>query len=97
MIYYSGNTEKINIKSVWNQHIGQWVGQNSSVIRKRWIIYVLLGATILQAFLYNFAIFDIKLNKYKTRMTTFIKTKLKKSDNQTNIDKYRIAVYIEEY
>ena len=24
-------------------------------------------------------------------MTTFIKTKLKKSDGQTNIDKYRVA------
>ncbi len=31
------------------------------------------------------------------RMTTFIKTKFKKSDVQTNIDKYRIAVSITEY
>ncbi len=30
-------------------------------------------------------------------MTTFIKTKLKKSDNQTNIDKYREAANITEY
>ncbi len=29
----------------------------------------------------------------KTRMTTFIKTKFKRSDNQTNIDNYRVAVY----
>ena len=30
-------------------------------------------------------------------MTTFIKTKLKKSDDQTNIDKYRVVVNITEY
>ncbi len=34
---------------------------------------------------------------YKTRMTTFIKTKFKKSDDQTNIDKYRASVNITEY
>ena len=28
---------------------------------------------------------------FKTRMTTFIKTKFKKTDDQTNIDKYRVA------
>ncbi len=30
-------------------------------------------------------------------MTSFIKAKLKKSDDQTNIDKYRIAANITEY
>ncbi len=30
-------------------------------------------------------------------MTKFIKTKLKKSDDQTNIDKYREAANITEY
>ena len=35
----------------------------------------------------------ISLILYKTRMTTFIKTKFKKSDDQTNIDKYRVAAY----
>ena len=30
-------------------------------------------------------------------MITFKKTKFKKSDNQTNIDKYRIAANITEY
>ena len=30
-------------------------------------------------------------------MTTFIKTKFKKSDEQTNIDKYRVAVKFTEY
>ena len=30
-------------------------------------------------------------------MTTFIKTKLKKSDDQTNIDKHRLAANITEY
>ena len=30
-------------------------------------------------------------------MTTFIKAKLKKSDYQTNIDEYRVAVNITEY
>ena len=30
-------------------------------------------------------------------MTTFIKTKFKKSDDQTNIDKYRVAANIREY
>ena len=34
---------------------------------------------------------------YKTRMTTFIKTKFKISDVQTNIDKYRLAANITEY
>ena len=34
---------------------------------------------------------------YKTRMTTFIKTKFKISDDQTNIDKYRLAANITEY
>ena len=31
---------------------------------------------------------------WKTRMTTFIKTKFKKSDDQTNIEKYRVAANI---
>ena len=30
------------------------------------------------------------MNFIETRMTTFIKAKLKKSDDQTNIDKYRV-------
>ena len=30
-------------------------------------------------------------------MITFIKAKLKKTDDQTNIDKYRVAVNITEY
>ncbi len=30
-------------------------------------------------------------------MTTFIKTKLKESDDQTNIDKYRVAANITKY
>ena len=30
-------------------------------------------------------------------MTTFIKTKFKKSDDQTNINKYRVAANITEY
>ncbi len=30
-------------------------------------------------------------------MTTIIKTKFKKSDDQTNIDKYRVIAYITEY
>ena len=33
----------------------------------------------------------------KTRMTTFIKAKLKKSDDQTNIDKYRVTKNIAYY
>ncbi len=32
-----------------------------------------------------------------TRMTTFVKAKLKKSDDRTNNDKYRIAANITEY
>ena len=31
----------------------------------------------------------------KTRMTTFIKTKFKISDDQTNIDKYRLSANIQ--
>ena len=34
---------------------------------------------------------------YKTRMTTFIKSKFKISDDQTNIDKYRLVANITEY
>ena len=34
---------------------------------------------------------------YETRMTTFIKTKFKTSDDQTNIDKYRLAAKITKY
>ncbi len=30
-------------------------------------------------------------------MTTFIKAKLRKSDDQTNIDKYRLAASVTEY
>ena len=33
----------------------------------------------------------------ETRMTTFIKTKFKISDDQTNIDKNRLAADITEY
>ena len=33
----------------------------------------------------------------KTRMTTFIKTKFKISDDHTNIGKYRLAANITEY
>ena len=36
------------------------------------------------------------LNICKTRMTTFIKAKLKKSDDQTNIDRYGVAANITE-
>ena len=34
---------------------------------------------------------------YKTRMTSFIKTKIKKSDDQTNIVKYRVPANNTEY
>ncbi len=34
---------------------------------------------------------------YITRITTFIKTKFKKSDDQTNIKKYRVAANITEH
>ena len=37
------------------------------------------------------------LRRISTRMTTFIKTKFKNSDDQTNIDKYRVASNITEY
>ena len=35
--------------------------------------------------------------KYKTRMTTFIEAKLNKSEDQTNMGKYRVAANITEY
>ena len=38
-----------------------------------------------------------KITAKKTRMTTFIKANLKKSDDKTNIDKYRVAVNITGY
>ncbi len=37
------------------------------------------------------------LNPNITRMTTFIKTKFKISEDQTNIDKYRLAANITVY
>ncbi len=37
------------------------------------------------------------LDEIKIRMTTFIKTKFIISDDQTNIDKYRLAANIIEY
>ncbi len=43
---------------------------------------------------------NINLNNcvfIETRMTTFIKTKFKKSDEKTNIDNYRIAANFTEY
>ena len=33
----------------------------------------------------------------RTKIITFIKAKLKKSDDQTNIDKYRVTANITEY
>ena len=33
----------------------------------------------------------------KAKLKTFIKAKLKKSDDQTNIDKYRVAANITEF
>ncbi len=44
--------------------------------------------------------FQYKLNFVifiSTKMTAFIITKLKKSDDQANIDKYRVTVNITEY
>ncbi len=38
----------------------------------------------------------LKRSLYVTRMATFIKTKLKKLNDQTNIDKYRVAANITE-
>ncbi len=46
------------------------------------------------------AFISIQLIQYYpllSRIATFIKTKFKKSDDQTNIDKYRIAANIAEY
>ncbi len=42
-------------------------------------------------------IFDRKLVYTQTRITTFIEAKFKKPDNQTNIDKYRVAANNTEY
>ena len=36
-------------------------------------------------------------NCKETGMTTFIKVKLKKSDDQTNIDKYKLSANITDY
>ena len=38
-----------------------------------------------------------KVDVSTTRMTTFIKTKFKKLDDQTNINKYRVAANLTEY
>ncbi len=42
-------------------------------------------------------LYDRYILKKKTRMTTFIKTKFKILDDQTNIDKQRLAENITEY
>ena len=42
-------------------------------------------------------VFFQSLDIKKTRMKTYINTKFKKSDNQTNIDKYRVVTNITEY
>ena len=41
--------------------------------------------------------FTVQLIVKQTRMTTLIKTNFKISDDQTNIDKYRLAANIKEY
>ena len=35
--------------------------------------------------------------RHETRLTKFIKAKFKKLEDQTNIDKYRVAANITEY
>ena len=40
------------------------------------------------------ALIVIRNNCFKTRITKFIKAMLKKSDDQTNIDKYRVVANI---
>ena len=37
------------------------------------------------------------MNYKETRITTYIKAKIKKSDDQTDIEKYRVAANITEY
>ena len=47
---------------------------------------------------YDFMCFAfIYIVNFITRMTTFIKTKFKKLDDQTNTDKYRVAANITKY
>ena len=46
---------------------------------------------------YLFYVVKKKIIFKKTRMTTFIGTKFNMSDDQTNIDKYRLAANITEY
>ena len=40
---------------------------------------------------------SLNIKHHLTRMTTFIKAKLEKSDDQANIEKYRVAANITEY
>ncbi len=54
------------------------------------MVYMMLFLNLLRAYC---AIENIK----KSRMKTFTKTKFKILDDQTNIDKYRLAANITEY
>ncbi len=57
---------------------------------------ILLNKLSLNIGSYPWKVVHTKLLR-KTRMTTFTKTKFKKSDDQTNIDKSRVAANITEY
>ena len=65
--------------------------------------FYLYGKTYLDFFISRTRSFSenvlhfFNLEEIKTRMTTFIKRKCKKSDVQTIIDKYRVAANITEY
>ncbi len=45
----------------------------------------------------DFTQFYLAVKCYRARMTTLIKMKVKKSDDHTNIDKYRVGENITEY
>ncbi len=65
-----------------------------------WLVYLLFFGDFSKLSIFRISpAKDISLNKIyiKTRMTTFIKTKFKKSDDHTNIDKYRVLANITEY
>ena len=75
----------------WLFHAQELVFKVVSECSSSFIYYI---STINQPLALLLFFYELQINR---RMTTFIKTKFKISDDQTNIDKYRLAANITEY
>ena len=76
--------EKLSFASMQNRDINNMEWIYTYIARDNLIFFIILQCIISFILL-------------QTRMTTFIKTKFKISDDQTNIDKYRLAINITKY